>query len=278
MLMSVEQFDRAVASLDGYWGVIACFGGNPTMHPQFDEICKIMRARVPYEQRGIWTNDLRGKGALCRVTFNPKHSNINVHTKSEAYAEFERDWPEAIEARREHTLAGLTTDSLHSSPWVAMRDVMTDESEMYKLIGDCDINKNWSALLGVFRGELRAWFCEIAAHQAMLHQDNPDWAGTGRPIQDTGLPADPGWWKRPMRDFEDQVRTHCVNCGVPLRRPGQLAIGGEKEEYSKTHEFIMKPKAKGRPTELVTIGGPVWRGERPSTEYLGGVTPGYRPQ
>ena len=51
---------------------------------------------VPYLQRGLWSNNLRGQGEHARATFCPQHSNLNVHLSGEAYAEFARDWPESV--------------------------------------------------------------------------------------------------------------------------------------------------------------------------------------
>lgn len=275
-VMSVDQFDEALASLENYWGVTACFGGNPCSHPQFDKICERMRARVPFEQRGLWTNRLLGKGALARITFNPYHSNINVHGDAEAYAEFERDWPEALKARPAHTRDGLTQDSQHGTPYISMVDLGIPEEERWRLIADCDISKFWSAIITVVRGELRCFFCEVAGHFAALHADNPDWAGSGEKMPDVGLACQPGWWQKPMADFEQQVLTCCHNCAVPLRRPGQLANGGEHEEYSKTHAFVARPKVRDRPMQLVESIGTLSRPERPATNYLPGITPGYK--
>lgn len=271
VVMSVEQFDEACASLEGYFGVVGVFGGNPAMHPKFDDLCKIMRARFPFEQRGLWCNNLRGKGAHARVTFNPRVSNINVHLQSEAADEFRRDWPEvAPHIKGEHE------DSLHGSPWVSMEDIGLNEQERWELISQCDINRHWSAMICVVRGELRAFFCEIAGAQAMLHQDNPNWRDTGQPMPDTGLPVTSGWWRQPMEAFEQQVNTHCHSCGIPLRRPGQLAVGGDCNEFSDTHRFIARPKVPGTPVDLVTIGGLTRRSERPLTDYLPGLTPASR--
>lgn len=273
VVMTPEQFEQAVASLEGYFGVIGVFGGNPCLSPHFEDYCRILRARVPFEQRGLWCNHPRGKGALARITFNPKHSNLNCHMNGEAYAEFARDWPESVPY-----LKGMDQDSIHGPPFVAMKDVIDDEAERWRLIGDCDVNKHWSALIGVVPGKgLRAFFCEIAYAQAALHADNPDWDGTGQPMPDTGLPVTPGWWRKPMADFSSQVLTHCHNCGIPLRRPGQLAIGGEREEFSETHRHIARPKVRGRVVEFVGIES-LMRSERPATEYLPNVTPGYRGQ
>ena len=37
--MDVETFKRAVDSLEGYQGYITITGGEPTLHPDFEEIC-----------------------------------------------------------------------------------------------------------------------------------------------------------------------------------------------------------------------------------------------
>lgn len=266
-LMTPDQFEQAVDSLDGYFGVYGTFGGNPALSPHFEAYCDILRAKVPFEQRGLWCNNLRGKGAAARATYNPAVSNLNVHLDTAAYEEFARDWPESVPY-----LKGRDEDSVHGSPWVALKDVVPDEKERLRLIGQCDVSKWWSAIVGVVPGRgLRAYFCEIAYAQAALHADDPDWP-------DVGMVPEPGWWRRPLADFADQVRLHCHSCGIPLRRPGQPAIAGSFEEFSKTHEFIARPKVKDRPVVMVeSIGMPGGeRPDRPATEYLDGTTPGYR--
>lgn len=286
--MTPDQFEAAIRSLgfpdEGhYFGIVGVFGGNPASSRYFEDYCRILRDLVPFPQRGLWCNNLLGKGKVARETFDPRHSNINVHLEQDAYDEFRRDWPEALDARREHTTEGLTVDAVHGSPWVGMRDQEslsfpdgsvrenTPENRL-ELIGDCDINKHWSAMICLVRGELRGFFCEIAGHMAAMHGDNPNWAGTGQPMPDVGLPVEPGWWRRPLVDFADQVRQCCHNCGVPMRRPGQKAIGGEREEFSETHRFIARPKRKGREVAFISSESLGAR-SRPATEYLKGVTP-----
>lgn len=254
-VMTPEQFEQACIAMEGYPGVIAMFGGNPCVHPQFEELCSIARKHIPYRQRGIWTNRLMGKGAVCRATFNPAMCNFNLHLDHDAAEEFKRDWPEATH------LKGLEHDCRHSPPFVAIRDLVSDEREMWARISTCDINAKWSAMVGVFRGELRGWFCEIAGAQSMLHQNDPDYP-------DTGLTVEKGWWKRGMEAFEPQIRKHCPECGVPLRGFGSLAVNGDKEQVSVTHLSIYQPKKKGREVELVTdieqLGGTVAH----TTDYL----------
>jgi hypothetical protein len=254
-MITVDEFETAVRSLAGYFGVVGMFGGNPAMHHKFGELCEVLRAHVPFEQRGLWCNNPRGNGGIARETFNPAVSNLNVHQDQKAYDEFARDWPEC-----RPYLKGLDTDSRHAPPFVAMQDVIQDEAERWALIADCDINKHWSAMICTVPGRgLRAYFCEIAAAQAMLHANDTAWP-------DTGLEVTPGWWKRPMQAFADQVRLHCHACGIPLRRFGQLANGGEYEEVSATHAGIVKPKVKGR--KVIPIAAAGGRTLQRSTDYI----------
>ncbi len=291
--MTPEQFEDACKSLKGYFGVIGVFGGNPTVSKHFGSYCEIMRRHFPREQRGLWCNDPLGWGKEMRETFDPGVSNLNVHLSQKAFDEFKRDWPEC-------NPVGLHQDSRHSPPFVAMKDVIEDESERWELIADCDINKFWSAMLGVFRGSLRAWFCEVAGAQSILHQwdkltlEQEEMTDPGEAVidgpflspgrhdytyPDTGIVPFPGWWRLPMEAFAGQVRKHCHECGVPLRGRGELAQAGDAspdpyepppmEQTSKTHENVYRSKRPLRIIEVVTdrkqLGEPLAR----MTDYIG---------
>lgn len=258
-IMPIDQFEQAVKSLKGYFGVVGLFGGNPATLRKFGEYCDVLKKHIPYTQRGIWCNNPLGKGMLMRDCFNPEYSNLNVHLDQSAYDEFKRDWPESRPF-------GLNEDSRHSPVFVSMKDVGVEESERWRLISECDINRRWSALIGTFRGELRAWFCEIAGSQSMLHQDDPDYP-------DTGVQVDSNWWRRPMQDFADQVKLHCHACGVPMRGYGSLAqcSDSEGQEFvSVTHMPIYKPKRPARQVELVLNRGQIAEQSLKSTiDYIG---------
>lgn len=334
--MTPEQFEQAVLSLKNYWGVIGVFGGNPAMSKHFVECCAILRKHWPKERSGLWCNDLltAEKGQAARQTFNPAVSNLNCHMSKEAYTRFKAWWPES-------SPFGHDRDSRHSPPFVAMKDVLRkncpqcggggkvhlldretdeyeyvdcldckgigkvyDESLAWELISNCDVNQRWSAMIGVFRGQLRAWFCEVAGAQAMLHQWDRtpmveeivklDKDGIGTLIQegkvseytypDTGcaIPAKTDipeinkrfgpptpWWQRPMSAFSNQVRQHCHSCSVPLRGHGELAMAEDgKEQVSETHKDVYKPKRVGRRVELVTVREQLGSPLSEMTKYL----------
>lgn len=308
--MSLDNVEIALNSLKGYWGVVGIFGGNPALHPQFEAVCGLMRSYFPQEQCGLWCNNpmTESKAKAMQKTFNPSVSNLNVHMDPEAWRRFREWWPESRPF-------GLDKDSRHSPCYVAMKDVLKkdcpeclgigrdpgyydvsdcrdcggtgtiyDEGEAWRLISNCDINKNWSAMIGQFRGQARAWFCEIAGAQAMLHQDDPAYPDTGLTMNNDGLVQGQydtyQWWRLGMDWFAGQVRKHCHECSVPLQGYGELANACEdaelsaghpvgKEQVSVTHQAIYKPKRKGRSVELVVLRSQLDEGKiEQMTRYL----------
>lgn len=295
--MSPEQFEQAVESLAGYFGTVGVFGGNPCLHKDFVGLCEILRKYFPKDQCGLWSNNpINVENAqAARITFNPTVSNLNVHLDRDAFNLFRQHWPEARPF-------GLHDDSRHSPPFVAMRDVLRkqcpecnglkgesidtggvnpwgaptpeewvkcgtcngtgqvyDEARAWELISRCPINAHWSAMLCVVEGKLSAFFCEIAGAMAMLH---PEWPNHG-------VDPRPGWWKKPMQEFSEQVRTYCHSCGVPMQGRGELAQAKEgKEQTSKMHTDVYKPKRVGRRVELVTVEAQLGQPLENMTRYV----------
>jgi hypothetical protein len=225
--MSVEHFETSCMSLVDYFGIVGMFGGCPTLHPQFPQLCSIMRKHLPKDRCGLWANNPFGHAAACSRTFNPAVSNLNVHGDMGAYDEFKRGWPGS-------NPFGVGMRSRHAPVFVSMEDVVPDESERWSLIANCDINKHWSAAIGSVRGSLRGYFCEIAMSLATMHPEYPD----------LGVEVRKGWWRARM---DDQVRLFCHRCGVPLRGRGSLD-DGDTTHVSREHSAL-QPK-KGR-IELV---------------------------
>lgn len=265
--MTPEQFKIAVDSLKDYYGVVGVFGGNPAISKHFEAICEEFRASaIPFERRGLWCNHPLGKGRIMRETFNPQVSNLNVHQDQVAFDEFKRDWPES-------TPFGLHGDSRHSPVHGSMIDLGVPEAERWERISRCDINQRWSAMIGVFRGELRGWFCEVAGAQAMLRQGDPEYPTTGMLVAetyDTVAYHGPGaWWKRPMAEFAPQVRQHCHNCLVPMKGYGELACNPEgREQTTASYADVFKPKRVDRPVDLVTLATELGRPLERTTDYL----------
>lgn len=239
--MSLENFEKACINIAPAHTVVGVFGGNPCLHPQFIEICEIMRRYIPAARRGLWANRLYGHGKVCSETFNTNVSNINVHLDKEAASEFRRDWPAMTRILGEHE------DSRHSPPLAAIQDMEDlDDSKRWDLISECPVNKLWSSLYGEIHGELRFWFCELAASAAMLHESDPDYPDTGMQVIDRV-------WDLPMAAYAADVRNACMRCGVAMNGYGEMATKRDGIELvSKTHIDYFKPKIKERLVQLVT--------------------------
>lgn len=250
--MTSEQFRTALQSLKGFDGIIGMFGGNPCIHPKFAELCQIFREEVPNkEQRGLWSNNLRGKVALCRETFHGPHCNLNVHRDASALREIRTGWPEARPI-------GHKRPSMHGSWWVAMQDLIPDEAERWDLIGRCFVNQTWSAEVTLIKNELRAFFCEFAATMA----EYADLDGHN----DLGLPVEPGWWNHSIEHYAAQVRHYCHRCGAPLNPHKIEDLGKGAEDFTATHSPVFLT-INGRNHRLVQDRAEVEE-LQPATHYL----------
>ncbi|MFI5401329.1 MAG: hypothetical protein ACHQ1G_00105 [Planctomycetota bacterium] len=204
--MSLDCFREAVASLADWPGVVALFGGNPCVHPQFPELCAILAEAVPPQRRGLWTNHVREHGEVARATFGKGVLNLNAHGDAEAAKAMDRWFPGRV------IKGSGDKASWHSPILLNWRDFGVTPAAWEGARESCDLNREWSA--GIRQGpdgKPRAYFCEVAASLDGIR-------GT-----DHGVPAVPGWWKQPMAAYEGQVRNCCdAGCGVPLRRLGHL--------------------------------------------------------
>ena len=226
--MTPDNFRLAVRSLDGYPGIIAIIGGNPAMHPKFKEICNVFVQEVPNKsQRGLWTNNVFKHGELAKDTFGV--FNLNPHE----------------DARGIKSLEGLKTlgwyyggHSSHSPLLTAVKDLYS-ELDMWDRISHCDINHNWSASIIQNKGNLRAYFCEVAASFDLAR-------GT-----DHGIPLEPGWWRRNISEFDDQVAHFCPGCGVPAELKGHMDFE-ETDTYTASNADIAR-QTKNKKRKVIEL-------------------------
>ncbi len=129
--------------------------------------------------------------------------------------------------------------SEHSSLLAAIKDLY-EPVEMWERIGRCDVNQNWSASIVQVRGELKAYFCEVAA--------SFDLARRG----EHGLDVSPGWWARPMSDFHCQVDRFCPGCGIPAKVKGHFDHE-EIDTYSMTNADIAQKSATRKKRKIVEV-------------------------
>ncbi|WP_148210528.1 radical SAM protein [Beijerinckia indica] len=221
--MTLENFRLAVRSLADYPGIVAIIGGNPVMHRNFTEICEIFVEELPRkEQRGLWTNNVFKHSELAKEVFGI--FNLNPH---------------GVE-RGIKSLADLKDlgwyhegHSSHSPLLTAGKDLF-DEEDMWERIAHCDVNQDWSASIVQNNGQLRAYFCEVAASFDLAR-------GT-----DHGIEPVPGWWRRSVSDFKDQVAHFCPGCGVPARLEGSMDFEKVDTYTSSNADLALKSLKKNR--------------------------------
>jgi hypothetical protein len=97
------------------------------------------------------------------------------------------------------------TNVVHSPVLVACQDIIKDPIERRAVIDRCWLQEKWSGVItpkGLF-------FCEVAGAFDTLY-DGPG-----------GLPIEPDCWRRPLRDFREQIDQWCNLCGIPLNLRGR---------------------------------------------------------
>lgn len=240
--MSVDVFREGLRSLRGWHGVRGVFGGNPVLHPQFEDLMQVLIEEVPEQrQRGLWCNNLHKHGQLIRDVFYPNgRFNLNAHGDPKAAAEIERWLPgKLIRGTEKRT-------SWHSPILLDWQDMGLSEREWIESRESCDINQEWSGAILERDGEPWGYFCEVAGALDGIRGENH------------GVPAVPGWWQKGMGHFETQVRQCCDRgCGVPLRRLGHRD-SDQTYDYSKSWDAIVElrlsKRTRGERHETLPVG------------------------
>ena len=177
--MDVETVEKALRSLEGFRGNIGIMGGEPTIHPRFLDICRLVQELVPNkEQRALWTNGLKYQEYkdVIEETFLIDKIIYNDH---------------------------LDDTEVHQPLLIAAKDVVEDKDLMWELIDKCWINDRWAASITPKGG----FFCEVAAAQDHLF-DGPG-----------GFEIEQSWWDRDVEGCREQINRYCQNCSAAVPMP-----------------------------------------------------------
>lgn len=175
--MTPQQVRDAIASLDGFPGRVGMMGGEPALHPDFVEICKIYQEMIPDKRRReLWTAGYKWEEYrdVIRETFEDDLVHYNDHSKPE--------------------------EGWHQPLLISIDEVVEDKLKMWKLIDNCWVQRRWSASITT-KG---AYFCEVAA--AIDHA----LSGPG------GWKIEKDWWKRIDEDYAEQKKRTCLRCSAAL--------------------------------------------------------------
>lgn len=178
---------------------VGIIGGEPTISPHFEDICRMIqefgsRARFHlFTAGGPRFEKLR---PLIDATFGTIY--INRHT----------DQQKAV--------------CKHQPSLVANGEAVFDSVYRAKLVWNCWVQLKWCPTV-TSKG---AFFCEIAAAWDHLI-DGPG-----------GYRLEPGWWQRTPAEFADQVARYCHLCGMPVPLPRQPLCNGRELITPKNLELL----------------------------------------
>lgn len=130
--MSLEFLDKAFESLEGWPSRIGIIGGEPTLHPEFEGLCEVVKKRCKGKHRvALFTSG--GKTYdRCKALIDETFDEINFNDHS--------------------------TPCKHQPITMAAKDVIPDEEFRAWLIDNCWVQRIWCPTISP-KG---AFFCEIA--------------------------------------------------------------------------------------------------------------------
>lgn len=220
--MDLADYERAVMSLKDFPGIVGMIGGEPTLHPQFPEMCEILRRHVAdKKRRGLWSNTgpkFRQYKAIIDETFG--YFNLNDHNENEI---------------------------IHTPILVAGEDMIKKghltEEEWCTYTDNCWVQSTWSATVTP-KG---AYFCEVAGMLDYTFEGGIGW----------DVAKEPEWWKKQIPEYKDQIAWACKKCGCQLPlRPRRSTDEVDDVSESNLERLIAagSPKVKKGKYELFTEG------------------------
>lgn len=143
--MEMDFFVNAVDSLSNFPKMIGIMGGEPLLHPHFEEMSFYLHSKVPKERCGLWSTFPKSKKHYAPL-IEKVYGNVLLN---------------------DHTLDGL----FHTPILVSGKECIRDDFAMWYYIDHCWIQNSWSASITP-KG---AFFCEVAAAMDMVFKDDGGW-------------------------------------------------------------------------------------------------------
>jgi hypothetical protein len=191
--MDLNYFEKVLQSLKTWPNKIGIIGGEPLLHPQFEEICEIMRSHFPPNKFQLFTSH--------KLNFEKYKNTID---KTFGYLAF-----------NEHTdyQRGVC---LFQPITVAINEAVPNKNLKNQLINNCWVADKWCPSVNNKGG----FFCEVAAALDVIF-DGPG----GYDINEFE------WWKKTPEQFKDQIERYCDFCGMAIPMNREL-IKNETEKFT----------------------------------------------
>lgn len=208
--MDLDTFKKAVDSLDDFEGTIGLIGGEPTLHPQFEEIAKYIASKYPnnrdkdnqllHPQKDFLKTikDVEASHSSSYHDGNRGSVRLNGPGLLSAMGNKYSEHYEVIQDTFKFQLLNDHVNDMYHDPILVSRKELNVPDDEWEVLRDnCWIQNEWSASITP-KG---AFFCEVAGTLDMLFDGPGGWEITS------------DWWKRDVTDFKDQLHW-CEICGV----------------------------------------------------------------
>ncbi len=233
--MDMETFQRAVDSLEEFPRCIGMMGGEPTLHPQFEQMARYLASKHPSRHQMLDTR--KPIADFSRYIYDKNYildESLNERCGPGLWTSMVEPYYRHFELIQDifsfQNINDHQNESLHQPLLVSRKDLGISDSDWYPLRDQCWIQNSWSATITP-KG---AFFCEVAGALDMLF-DGPG-----------GWKIEPGWWKRTPDEFGDQLRW-CEICGGALFNRGRLSTEEIDDVSPTVYELLKKqgsPKLK----------------------------------
>lgn len=191
--MSLQQVEQALQSLEGWPNLVGLIGGEPVLHPQFAEICRLYQKYFPKEKCYLWTS-----GGPKYQEYLPVINETFIYICYNEHNEHQKE------------------TCRHQPLTLAIDEMIPDKELRDKLIDNCWVQLTWAPTINYFG----AYFCEVgAAQDLILNEGKNAW------------PVENGWWHKTPEQFQDQVQALCGKCGMAIPTERQL-IKDTKEKFT----------------------------------------------
>lgn len=229
-----DFFTKAVDSLEGFRGMVGIMGGEPTLHPDFEKIVRYICGKRNSPNYTHSLKPIRDFNEHYKKHLIPVKGEFFDKGRAGLWSAMNRHYLRHFEIINDSFDCQVLNDHdnhcLHQAMLVSRKELGIPDDEWENKRDNCWIQNTWSATITP-KG---AFFCEIAGALDMLF-DGPG-----------GWKVEPGWWKRDVADYKDQLHW-CELCGGCLNVPKRLSHDGRDDITPKMLKKLQKlesPKIK----------------------------------
>lgn len=241
-VMDPAFFRKAVDSMRGFSHCLGVMGGEPTLHPNFRELCEYVRNEFPQNKP---TRVFTGPGREFVKEVDENNLRLKKDTIRGLFSSLGASYYRHFEIIQDTFGFQCLNDHLnpghHGALMITRKELGIPDAEWVALRDNCWVQNLWSASITP-KG---AFFCEIAASLDMLLGGPGGWA------------VEPGWWEREPKDFGEQLQW-CELCSAALAVPKRDSRD-EKDDISpwwgEKLAALSSPKLSRGGTILFDIDG-----------------------